>query len=655
MIRRRPVMILLILACLAIAGGAGFRVWRLKTAGRRELAALIEARALLNAGKPAEALALADTYSGRSKDPSWPRLQVHAVTQLQDLPRLALLFDRYPEEVLKDESASVLLARGFLQANMAPQLDRVRSAWRGHEHQVEAWRLLDADLLLLTGDIRKAEKLLRVGQTNVVTDAARLVRLALVTADRDLAGAAKLLDQAVALQPTNSIARWSRGEILERMGQLRLARVEYVSALASAPGNSYWRDQLAEFYLRSHNHDLALDTWSEAPAKPVPDYIQLKVRFFQRVVRPSPEISSGGTTPGELERLVQLLDGVKPGRFFDSDAFKRLPYASTYAAQRPEVFWLRVLDALQTGNEAAALDLLMTEPPKLQSWDPDLAGALLRVLYFRRKQSLNPSGVAFTTSWGETNRPPLFALLERAAREELAAPDHRAKVSPDFIALLKGSNIFSQIFLTSGWREASIQLRRSAHVEPGEPDSLSAAYAEALRLNRNPHAALDYLGNGALPIATTLVRAQLLVEVGRRDEAIAQLRGMAKHSSSAGVRAASLLAVDATDRKDYDLARRYVSEQPLLAQSDLGKEILARVALADNRAAEAEAIYRAIANTSVEAKTWLARKAFSEGKREEARRIINESLALLPDSPQLRESLAVIDRTEIPPKARKPL
>ncbi len=655
MIRRRPLIFLILIACLGISGGIGFRVWRVKTAAQRELTALGRAQICLKTGKPDEALALADRFSARSKDPAWILVQLQAVTRLQILPRLELLLDRNPDVVLKDEAASLLLARGFMQATMAAPYDRVRSAWRGREHQLGAWRLLDADLLLLTGDNRKAEKLLRTGQTATEADVPRLVRLALVTANRDLAGACRLLDQAVALQPTNCIARWSRGEILERIGNIRLARVEYVSALAAAPGNSYWRDQLAEFYLRCHNHDLALDTWIETPANPAPDFIQLKVRFFQRVFRPASSVSSVSTASGELERLVQLIDGMKPGRFFDPDAFNKLPYASTYAAQRPEVFWLRVLEALQSGNEASALDLLTTEPARLKSWDPDLAGALQRVLSFRRKQSFNPSGIVFKSLWGETNRPPFYALIERAAREEQTAPDHKAKLEPEFAALLRGSNIFSQVFLTAGWREAAVQLRRSARVEVGEPDSLSAAYAQALRLNRSPRSALDFLGTGALPLATTLVRAELLLEVGRRDEALAQLKGMAKHQSSAGVRAASLLAIDAGEKKDYGLARRYVSEQPLLAQSDLGREILARMALAENRNSEAETIYRGIANTSIEAKTWLARKAFSEGNREEARRIITESLAVLPDSPELRESLAAIDKAEVPSKARAPL
>ena len=482
-------------------------------------------------------------------------------------------------------------------------------------------------------------------------EAQRLIRLALVTAERDPVEACKLLDQAVAMQPTNSVARWSRGEVLERMGRMRMARVEYVSALTASPGNLYWRDQLAEFYLRSHNHDLAVATWQETPVKPFPDFIQLKLQFFNRVLRPDQTNSPVATAPGELEPLVRLIEGLKPGRFFDAEAFKRLPFAGSYAAQRPEVFWLRLLDLLQTGGESAALDMFTTEAPRLQSWDPDLAGAVARVLYYRKKQSLNPPGIAFRSMWAETNRPPFFALIERAARDEQAAPDHKAKLSPDFSSLLRGSNIFSHLFMTAGWREAALQLRHSPHVEPGEPDALTAAYAEALSLNRNAGAALDFLGNGALPLATTLVRAELLLEVGRKDDARGQLRGMAKHNSPTGVRAASLLALDAIERKDYAGARQCIADQPLLAQSNLGKEMLARMALAENRPADAEALYHSIESTSIEAKSWLARKAFAEKRWKDARRIVNESLELIPDSPELQSTLAAIDRAEAAPKA----
>lgn len=644
--RRRPLRILAVLALVALTGAFGFRVWRVNRAARREHAALVRAQSLLKGDKPAEALALADAFAGNSKDPTWFGVQLQAATKLEMIPRLALLLEHFPAEVLKDENASVVLARGFLQANMRSELERVRSSWRGRERHAEAWRLLDADLLILLGKHREAEKLLAKDQAATAADAPRLVRLALVTAERDLAAACTLLDQAVALDPTNGVARWSRGEILERMGGQRLARVEYASALAADPGNWYWRDQFAEFYLRSHNDDLALDTWTEQPSKSRPDYVQLKVRFFNRVLRPAAAGAALDVTPGELEPLVRFVDGLKPGRFFDNEAFKQLPYSSTYAAQRPEVFWLRLIHSLQTGAETDALALLTTETTRLRSWNPDLADALQRVLYFRRKQSLLAPGIAFRPAASDTNRPAFFALLERAARDEQAAADHKPKLSPDFVAALRGSNVFSQLFLTAGWREAAVQLRRSPCVTPGEPDSLSAAYAEALSLNRSATAALEFLGSDRLPPAAALARAELLVEAGRRDEARLHLRELATLNSAAGTRAASMLALDALDRKDYPTARQSVAGQPLLAQSNLGREILARIALAENKTAEAESIYRGLLSTSIEAQTWFARKAFAEGNWDEARRIVNDSLALMPDSPQLRESLAAITQAQ---------
>jgi predicted Zn-dependent protease len=655
MIRRHSRIILAIFMVLCVAAAIGVGVGRIKSGARREQDSLVQAESFLKAGKPAEALALADTFAPRSKNPAWFQIQLQAATRLQLLPRLEILLDSAPEDVLKQEEASLLLARGFLQAKKAAKFKRVRTAWQGHERNLEAWRVLDADQLLLSGDNRKAEKLLRGSPSTAPKDADELVRLALVTAERNLAGAARLLDQAVALQPTNAVARWSRGEILERMGRMRLARVEYVSAVASAPTNSYWRDQLAEFYLRTHNHDLAFTTWAETPARPIPDFIQLKLQFFSRVLRPDPAATSPGTTIGELEPVVRYIAALKPGRFFDSEAFNRLPSVRVYAAQRPEIFWLRLLDALQNGNESAAFDLFVTESPRLQTWDPDLAGALERVLYFRRKQSLIPPGITFKSMWPETNRPPFFALLERAAREESTAPDHKPRLGPDFSALLRGSNIFSQLFLVAGWREAALQLRRSPVVEPGEPDAFSAAHAEALSLNRNSRAALEFLGTRSLPPASALVCAELLLESGRRDEARTLLRALAKLDSPAGVRASSLLAVEAMEKKDYAAARQCVVDQPMLAQADLGRELLARIALAENRNSDAEEIYRGILKTSIEAKTWFIRKAFSEGRWKEARQMVYESLDLMPDSPQLRETLAAIDEAEARSKARPSL
>ena len=211
-----------------------------------------------------------------------------------------------------------------------------------------------------------------------VADVTRLVRLALVTASRDLPGAWKLLAQAAALQPKNPEIRSFRAQILEATGKIELARLEYVAALVAMPQNPLLRDQLADLYQRNHSYDLALDTWTEALARPNLDFIWLKAHFRNKVLRPVNFSTFGQPPAGGLEPLARQLAALKPGRFFETNSFDQLPRARSYTAQRQEAFWLRLLDALQSGREAEAFELLKFQTSNQRSWEPDLAAALFR-------------------------------------------------------------------------------------------------------------------------------------------------------------------------------------------------------------------------------------------------------------------------------------
>ena len=642
--------VVLLLALLAVAGAAaclfGFRWWRAKVMVRQERDALVRAEALLKDGQAAEVLTLAQAFATSAASNDWSRIELAALTSRQDLPRLVLIYERTPARILADEAASMLLARAFLHARKPAELGRVREAWRGHERRLDAWLALDADTLVLDGKKREAEKLLRARSLPGAMDATRMIRLSLLSANHDMAEAWNLLCKAAALEPRNPDVRSFRAQILEATGRKELARVEYVAALVAAPKNPVLRDQLADFYLRNQNHDLALDTWTEALTLPTLDYIWLKAQFWSHVLRPVNFPVSPLPPAGDLEPLIQQFAAIKPGRFFDQTAFEQLPHAHTYATQRQEVFWLRLLAALQAHHETAAIELLQFEPVRLRTWDPDLAAALHRILYYRQKQSLNPPGFAFTSTVPETNRPSFFVLLEDAARQERAAPGRPSVLTPEVIALLRGPGAFSAAVLAAGWREAALQLRPEPKLAPGEPEWLSSGLAQVLRLNRSPSAALAFLGAGDLPPASDLVRAELLAQAGRRDEARTHLTRLAELRSGVGFRAACLLTLDAAENKQYQAARACIARQPLLAQADLGKELLARVALAEGRPEEAEQIYRGIVKSSVEAKTWFARQAYAQKRWKEARQLTNELLELIPDSPQLRENLLAIDQAE---------
>lgn len=638
-----------LVALLAAAGGLlGVRAWRAKTILRQEQKALATAGEMVANGKSTEALALVQSFSKTRADPGdeWLRLELSALVSLLDVPRLALIYERTPQRILADEKASILVARGFIHARKQEDFSRIRSVWRGKEQQADGWLALDSDALILAGKPADAEKLLRSRPLPGEEDATRLLRLALVTAKKDMPGAWKLLAQATSLQPRNPDLRSFRAQILEATGRIELARVEYVAALMANPKSPLLRDQLADFYMRNHNPDLALDTWVEALPLQALDFIWLKARFWSRVIRPVEFAGKGEPPPGDLEPLVRQIAALAPDRFFDATAFDQLPRAKRYSAQRQEVFWLRLLDHLQTRQEPQALQLLEFGPANLRSWDPDLAAAIYRILYFRQHQSLNPPRLVFTSAIPATNRHPFFVTLEEAALQERSTHSIRASLPPDVASLLRGPNAFPAALLAAGWREAALQLRQNQGPDSDGPEWLRYGFAQILRLNRAPKTALSYLGSGPLPPVLGLLRAEIHAELGQLPESITEMTPLAPLPSSVGFRASYLLALNAVEHHDLSAATRFVTSQPLLANDLTGKELLARLALLENNIPGAELIYREILPRSIEAKTWFARQAFSKKQWKEARSLTTELLKLMPDSPQLRENMLAIDKAE---------
>ncbi len=647
MVRRRTALLLATATlALVLAGFVGFRYWRAGLLARQEQRAFARAESLLQQGKPVDALALVQSFRQPASALAWPRVELQALTALRDIPRLALIYDRTPERILADEPASALVARAFLHARKTNDFTRLRGVWRGRESRPEIWLALDCDALILAGKPRQAEQFLHARTLPGTADATRLVRLALLIAPRDLPGAWELLAQAAGMQPRNPDIRSFRAQILEAAGRPAEARVEYVAALVAEPRNPLLRDQLAGFYQRQRNYDLALDTWTEALAQPTLDFVWLKAQFWSRMVRPVKFDLSTSPPNGEFKPLVQWIAALAQGRFFDTNGFAQLPGSHLYAAQRQEVFWLRLLDALQSGRETEAFQLLKFEPKFKQSWEPDLAAALYRTLYYRQKRSLNPPDFVFASQIPAAARHQFFVQLEDAALRERTSANHPASLPAELDALLRGPNAFAAAALAAGWREAALQLGSTNADFAHQPEWLVYGLAQVLRINRSPQVAREFLARQRSAPALDLLRAELLVEAGRRTEALKLLTPLASMNSGEGFRAACLLALDAAEQRHFDVARQFVERQPLLAADNSGKELCARLALAEGKTAEAEQIYRGIVATSVEAKTWFARRAFAQKQWDAARQLTHELLNLIPDSPQLRENLLAIDQAE---------
>jgi len=632
--------IIIAIVVLAIAGTAGIfglRAWRNSVAVKQELRAFKKSQELIRDGQPAEAMELIRTQPRPNSPLDWPGTEVSALAGLRDAAHLAHIFELSPGRVIQNEEASLVLARAFMSSHNAANFNKVRLLWKGHETRKDDWLTLDSDLLILAGKPREAEKLLRSTTLAGKPEAARLERLALLVAPRDLAQAWQLLDQANTIDPRNSELRSFRAQILETIGKPEAAQVEYTAALATDQKNPLLRDQLADFYFRRGNYDYALKLWQACLADPTFDYVWLKTAFWGRLIRPV-TVDGDKAAAGELQPLVRWIAALPAGTFGDTNTFAQLPHARIYEGQRQEVFWLELADDLQHHRETKATELLKFNPFHSRSWQPDLESALVRILHYRQHGSLNPEGFQYTSPVAATNQHQFFTTLNTLAA--------RLKVSTELDALLRGPDAFAAAFMAAGWREAALNLCTPDTCPTNEPSWFAYGIAQSLRMNRDNAAAEAFLGRQRPDAALQLLYAEMLISDGKTQAGLKLLPAVAGQNTPAGYRASYLLALACIDTKQFDTARKWVLQSPLLSRDTTGQDLLADIALGAGQTNEAERIYQANLGASLAAREYFAKQAFQKKNWAEARRLTTELIRLAPDQLQFRENLGAIDRAE---------
>jgi hypothetical protein len=620
----------LTLVILLSIGITAAKSWRAQIVARMEREEYTRAARLLADGKSRDALALIDAQVRTDARVPWSKLELDSLTAAHHIPRLVSLYRRTPQRVLAHEEASLLVARACQAAGQTEELASIRKAWRGQEVHPELWLALDSDLLGLAGKTVEAEKLLLSKKFSGEAEATRLVRLALHAAKRDLYEAWTLLDQAFALAPRNPEIRSFRAQILESIGRTAEARVEYVAAHVADPKNPLLRDELAEFYRRQGSYDLALQTWREALPLDPPDFIILKEAFWSRVIQPSAKSRVKLEPEGSLVPLIEFIQALPQDRFWDAEAFNRLPQNHRYAQDRPEVFWLQLLETLRTGKEDLAAELLRENRFKVRSFRPELEAGLVQLLRFRAGKNPN-NATALET--GTEPKHPFWRELAREAHE------------PGSSAFLRSRSAIGAALLAAGWREAALSFS-SQVADEHAPAWFVYGMAQSLRYNRGAQDALGYLPAASRTAELRLLRGELLLNEKRLDEGKAELNAVARNNFAAGYRAAWLLALAAVETGDLAEAKAIIQGQSQLANSTAGRELLARLSLMGGNKTEAEKRYRAIAKDSIEAQTFLARQAFERQEWAVARRYTEALMRALPDELQLRENLLAINQAE---------
>lgn len=636
---KKPLLISALLVVLGIFGIAGVRAWRTHVVANLEARAFAQATKLLRDGRGAEALAICDDQQRTDLKFNWSSLQLHALVEAGQIARLGSLYSRFPARVLTDESASLYVARAYFAARQLPEFNKIREAWMGREVRQELWLALDSDVLGLEGKVQEAEKLLRTKQFKGEAEATRLVRLALHAAQRNQFEAWTLLDQAYVAAPRNTEIRSFRGQILESIGRVEEARVEYVAAHVAAPANPLLRDELAEFYRRQGNYDLALDTWREALKFSPPDFVALKEAFWSRMVQPGKGYQGKSPTTGALGPLVDFIRALPEGHFWDSVAFAGMANNDRYARERQEVFWLQLLELLRIGREKEAQDLLASDRKQARSWRPDAESALDQLLHVRTKHLL-PAGLVVAGSLAPETHPFLRELAQYAVVNPKSGP-----TPPALTAFAQSRNAFAGVLLAVGWREAALRL---SHPSEGAetPAWFSYGLTQCLRFNRGNEAALEYVSHQPRSPELTLLHGELLLAAKQPIEGFKELQTIATLDSDAGYRAAWLLAQSAIDAHEFGRAHQILQGQPKLSDSITGREMKARIYLLQGDQANAEKLYGAIAKDSNEALAYLARRAYDRKDWKAAREQTETLRKRLPDELQLRENLILISKAE---------
>lgn len=607
---------------------------------QQQAQAIAQAKELLNRSQPEEALAIIQEHSDEidsrtDQGREWLDLLIRASEATLDTPQLLVLYNYSPKSFDGHEKAALMIANAFLAEGRTQDYQTLRSNWVGREALPETWFVLDGDKLLNENKRKEAIELLTSRTFPGKADTGRLMRLSLLYVFDQPKTAWDYLTQAYAKDPENPEIRSYRAKLLETVGKENLALSEYTAATQLDPTNLYLKDQLAEFFLRTKQVPLALQLWMQNLNPPTQDFIWLKTLFWSKVAVPVSFDWSKATPPdGKLEPLVAYLLTLKPATYWDTYAFERVANGQQYLKTQQATFWLRLFEALKQGKENESYDLLVYNPFQSVSWNAPLEEALKKILHYRKTGQLVPVDRSGNLDVALSSKPlpPFYEQLNQLAQTH-------AQIPADLHELLIGPEAFTAALLATGWNEAALNLHTLKILPKSYPEWVGLSLTQALKENRGAPAALGFASIQNQTPALALAVGELLIATNNYDAALDQLAKLMYEDSDLGMRAAWWVSLISVERGQYTEARAAIAAQPRLSYDVVGQETLARIALLEGNEELANQIYSTLEDKSLNAKSYLARRAFADKDWRRARELTEQLLRSYPDNAMLQENL----------------
>lgn len=587
-----------------------------------------------------------DTPIGRE----WINLDIAASIASRNYPNLITLFQKFPQPFWVDEEAALHLGNALITVEKIYEYGVLRDGWKGKESHHQEWLFLDVDALLLANQNDAAIKMLQTNCTGGLEDCQRLVRLALLSINENPKEAWDYLTEAGIKDPQNPDIHTYRARLLESVGKNALALSEYTSAVNTAPSNIYLKDQLADFYLRHGQFQQARAIWLETLNGPTLDTIWQKAIFWSRMISPTSFNWKTISPPvGKSHAFNLYLLGLESDQFWNETLFDKIPNAQVLLETQQATFWMRLLDHLKNRRENQALKLLETNSFASNSWDSSLEHALRQILTYRKtgqmaflvgeNEELDNSKIAKAYN---AQGNSFFAALDRMADDSI---DHDG-FNVELKSLINSDEAFAAAFVSAGWLEAGLQLHAMAKYPEEFPDWTTASMIEAISSNRSTEGAFNFAMEQ--PLSPRLAGVvDVLIKLSKDDKTILdKLQIMSQESTEKGVKASWLLSLIYIDKEEPSKARQTIMAQGKFADSIIGKESLARIALMENYPVLAASLYESIEDSSSEAKSYLAWKAYTEKNWAKARQLTEALLKIYPDNGMLKDNLHKISEEE---------
>jgi tetratricopeptide (TPR) repeat protein len=572
--------------------------------------------------------------------------ELNSALENRDTGLLRRALGTEPEEWIApelSEAADLELAHEAVQARDFDSYRAFTEKWTSRSAFSGQWILLEADQLLARKLPEAALKLLKSASLSGPEDALRHARLALLEAQEPWK-AMTTLDQGLKADPRNADLLSFRAQIEEAAGRVEDARLDYVAAVVSERKNPLHRDILANFYLRYGDLAAAAETWRDAAEDTHLGVYALKSWFWSRVAgvrlsKPLPTSRQQG-----WREFIEFLVAAPDAEFWNSRWDASLARVRG-GEGRPEVAWLRALEALRQQDFDSAAKQLSTGFPRMAErlW-PNLALRLRAHLVARAGQDprLPLAGVDVPTA-PENAHPFIHDFSQWANRTGTPESD---KCFQTWLARPTAS---VGILFASGWGGAALIVGNAGKSvpDPAAPEWFDYGYARSLLLRDGKDPARLWLES--LPTrssAADLLLAELQLGSGAVDQGLAALEKIASGNSPHASRASWTLALAELDRGNPAKARQITLAAPSLPASVPGKEILARIALAEGNRAESVRIYQELGGESADAMIFLSKEAFAARDFAQAKKWTGMLARRFPEQPAFRDNLLQIDAAE---------